>query len=77
MYLVMECMEISTPRDKGWVANGVARVLSTQLRAPFAAHSSETAFRSVMCISGLEGVSIHTSRVFLRQAACTACGPSF
>ena len=77
MYLVIECMTMSQPSASGWVASGVASVLSTQLSAPLAAHSSDTAPRSVTCISGLDGVSIHTSRVLLRHAALSASGPSF
>ncbi len=52
----------SAPNSSGRWRYGVANVLSTTVSAPATAASRATALMSMIFISGLDGVSIHTIR---------------
>ena len=71
-YLVVECMTRSTPRSSGRCRSGVAHVLSQHEIAPPSRAMPASASMSEMRMSGFDGVSIHTRRVFGRMAARTA-----
>ena len=73
-YLVVEWATRSTPSESGCWKNGVAKVLSTTLRAPWRRASAATAARSTILSMGLVGLSIQTSRVFFRRPRSTWAG---
>ena len=74
MYLVVEWHTMSIPQSSGRCSTGVAKVPSqTVMMLGAAARAScAMAARSVIFISGFEGVSTQISRVFGRRAARTA-----
>ena len=72
MYLVAECITISAPSSSGRVSAGVAKVLSTPRSTPCRMAIWAQAAISVIDISGLPGVSIHSILVFGVMAASTA-----
>jgi len=74
MYFVVEWRTRSNPSSIGRWRIGVANVLSTSARAPASRAIRETAARSTIFSSGLDGVSAQTSRVFARTAQRTAPG---
>ena len=70
-YLVAECITISAPWSNGFCKYGEAKVLSTHNNAWAVFAMAAMAAISLMFISGLVGVSIHISFVFVVTAACT------
>ena len=72
MYFVVECVTMSMPCSNGRCRIGVANVPShTLIALAFRAIAARPA-RSVIFISGFDGVSTHTRRVDGRTAARTA-----
>ncbi len=71
---MLECTTASAPSSSGRWKNGVAKVLSTTSQTPRPWAISAAAAMSVMCISGLVGVSIKMSRVLSRVAAWISSG---
>lgn len=62
------------PKSTGRWFSGVAKVLSAMVNTPCARASSATARRSVICSSGLLGVSTRISRVRGVSAFANASG---
>ena len=70
--MVAECTTISTPKSEGFWKNGDMNVLSAIVSNPCCFATATMAAISVICNTGLDGVSIYSALVAGVIAAVTA-----